>query len=347
MTRQKIGVVGGSGYVGLALTKHFAKSFQVKVIDKNPIPEKVQGRITFERCDIQNYNELESSLSDVDLVIHAAIIQIPLINEAKRLGYEVNVLGTQNLCKVVDKNPLTKGLILMSSWHVFGESGLRGVIDEEFGFRPDKVQERARLYALCKIVQETVVRLYDEFSEKIFGVVRLGTVLGDRMPEKTAANLFISNGLRGETITPYSDSMYRPMLYVDIGDVQKGVELYAKKILNGVICKEANSLHHVVNLCWPEPVTVFELAEIVRDLVIKCTNGKIKPEIKIVDTGHPSFFAAGDKKLMKVDISKARGFLGLRNLVSPNKSLERVIRKRINKMNFVENYSNKTEGCRA
>ena len=347
MTRHKIGVVGGSGFVGLALAKHLAKSFQVKVVDKNPIPEKVQDRIWFERCDIQKYNEVEFSLSDVDLVIHAAIIQIPLINKAKRLGYEVNVLGTQNLCRVVDKNPLIKGLILMGSWHVFGESKLRGVINEEFGFRPDRVQERARLYALCKIAQETIVRLYDEFSEKIFGVVRLGTVLGDGMPEKTAANLFISEGLRGEAITPYKNSMYRPMLYVDMGDVKKSIESYAKKILDGEVFNEENSLHHVVNLCWPEPVTVFELAEIVRDLVIKCTNGKIMPEIKILDTGQPSFFAAGDKKLMRVDISKARGFLGLENPISPYKSLERVIRKRINKMNLVDNHSNKTEGSRA
>jgi nucleoside-diphosphate-sugar epimerase len=342
MTKHKIGVVGGSGYIGFALAKYLSKSFQVKVVDKNPLPEKVQGRIIFERCDIREFNEVKNSLSDVDLVIHAAIVQIPLINEAKRLGYEVNVLGTQNLCKVADKNPRIKGLILIGSWHVFGESGLKGVINEEFGFRPDRVQERARLYALCKIAQETVVRVHDEFSEKVFGLVRLGTVLGDKMPEKTAANLFIFKGLRGEAITPYKDSMYRPMLYIDIGDVQKGVELYAKKILNGETCNETNSLHHIVNLCWPEPVTIFELAEMVRDLVIKCSNGKIKPEIKVVDTGQSSFFVAGDKKLMKVDITKAKGFLGLKNLVSPNMSLERVIRKRISKMNLVENDSNKT-----
>jgi nucleoside-diphosphate-sugar epimerase len=331
MTGKKIGVVGGSGFVGLALAKHFAKDFEVKVVDRNPIREEIQKKITFEQCDIRNFDKLESCLSDVDLVIHSAIIQIPLINQMKRLGYEVNVSGTENICKIVDKNPRIKGLILMSSWHVFGESGLKGVIDEGFGFRPDKVQDRARTYALCKIAQETVVRLYDEFSEKIFGVVRQGTVLGDGMPEKTAANLFISSGLKGEKITPYNDSMYRPMLYVDIGDVQKGVESYSKKILDGVICKEANSLHHVVNLWWPVPITVLELAEKVRELVIKITNGKIKPEIKIVDTGRQSFFGVEDKKMMKFDISKARDLMELVNMVSPNKSLENVIRKRLKK----------------
>jgi nucleoside-diphosphate-sugar epimerase len=35
-------------------------------------------------------------------------------------------------------------------------------------------------------------------SEKIFGIIRMGTVLGDGMLEKTAANIFIERALRGE-----------------------------------------------------------------------------------------------------------------------------------------------------
>ncbi len=329
MTKYKIGIVGGSGFIGLALAEHLAKSFEVKVVDKNP-PKAVLENAEFERCDIRKYDEVEQSILDTDLVIHAAIVQIPLINEEKKLGYEVNILGTQNVCKVVEENPSVKGLILTSSWHVFGESGLRGIITEEFGFRPDKVQDRARLYALCKVSQETIVRFYDELSDKIFGVVRMGTVLGEGMPEKTAANLFISKGLKGEAITPYKDSMYRPMLYVDIGDVQKGFELYAKKILNGEIRKSGNSIHHIVNLCWSKPVTILELAEMTQDLITRLTHGKVNPKMEIVDVGQPSVFASEDKKLMRVDISKARDFLGLENMVSPYESLERIIKKRIN-----------------
>ena len=334
MVKHKIGIVGGSGFVGLALAEHLSKSFRVKIVDKN-LPESISENVEFETCDIRKYEEVERSLSDVNLVIHTAIVQIPLINEQKKLGYEVNILGTQNLCKAADENPSIKGLILTSSWHVFGESGLRGIITEEFGFRPDKVQDRARLYALCKVAQETIVRFYDELSKKIFGVVRMGTVLGDKMPEKTAANLFISKGLKGEAITPYKDSMHRPMLYVDISDVQKGFDSYVKKILNGEIGKVGNSIHHVVNLCWPEPVTILELAEMTKNLIIKWTYGKVKPKIQIVDTGRPSVFASEDKKLMRVDMSKARGFLGLENLVSPHESLEKVIKKRINQTSLL------------
>lgn len=334
MIKNKIGIVGGSGFIGSALAEYLTKSFQVKVVDKNP-PKAISEDIEFEQCDIRKYNEIAQSLSDVNLVIHTAIIQIPLINEKKRLGYEVNILGTQNVCKVADENPLIKGLILTSSWHIFGESGLRGIITEEFGFRPDKVQDRARQYALCKVAQETIVRLYDELSKKTFGVIRMGTVLGNRMPEKTAANLFVSKGLKGETITPYKDSMHRPMLYVDISDIQKGFELYAKKILDGEICKMGNSIHHIVNLCWPEPVTILELARMIKDLITKLTFNKVNPKIEIVDTGQPSVFTSEDKNLMRVDVSKARGFLGLENLVSPYESLETIIKKRITQTNLL------------
>lgn len=338
MIKHKIGIVGGSGFIGSALAEYLTRSFRVKVVDRNR-PKAISKNIEFERCDIRRYDEVEQSLLDVNLVIHAAIVQIPLINEEKKLGYEVNILGTQNVCRVADENPSIKGLILTSSWHVFGESGLRGTITEEFGFRPDKVQDRARLYALCKVAQEIIVRFYDELSEQIFGVVRMGTVLGDRMPEKTAANLFISKGLKGEAITPYKDSMHRPMLYVDISDVQKGFESYAKKILNGEIRKAENSIHHIVNLCWPEPVTILELAEMTRDLITRWTYGKVNPKIEIVDTGQSCVFVSGDKKLISVDISKARGFLGLENLVSPHESLERIIRKRISQIDLLESFS--------
>ena len=326
---KRIGILGGAGFVGSALARHLSKSFLVKILDMKPMPKDLKGKMEYKQCDVRRYSDVKRGLKDVELVIHAAIVQIPLINEAKRLGYEVNILGTQNVCEVVDQNPSINGMILTGSWHVMGERELRGVIDEEFGFRPDKVEERARLYTLCKIGQETIVRVYDEMSEKIYGVIRTGTVLGKGMPEKTAASIFITNGLKGEPLTPYKHSMHRPMLYTDVNDVRRAFEAYAKKILNGEIRKEGTSLSHIVNLCWPLPITILELAEMTRDAIIKYSNGEIKPRIEIVDTGQPILFAPKGKDLMKVDVSKAKSLLGIERPRNPTETVEKLIKEKI------------------
>jgi len=322
----KIGIVGGAGFIGSALARHLSRSFKVKVLDKTSIP-KLKEELEFQRCDIRKYDDLERGLRDVDLVIHSAIVQIPQINEEKRLGYEVNVLGTQNVCEVVERNPRLRGMILTGSWHVVGERELRGVIDEEFGFRPDKVEERAHLYALCKIAQETVVRVFDEVSDKVYGVIRMGTVLGGGMPEETAASIFIRKGLEGKPLTPFRHSMYRPMLYVDVGDVCRAFEVCGRRILDGEMGKAG--VPNVVNLYWPEPITILELAGMVRDSIVKHSGGKIRPEVEVVDRGEPVLFTPEDKELIKIDISRVRDFLGLEGLTDPRDSIDRLVGERL------------------
>jgi len=322
-----IAVVGGSGYIGGAIARELSREFSVKIVDVSEPGWNLRDYpVSFAKCDIRAFNDVLECLKDVDLVVHTAIVQIPRINEERRLGYEVNVLGTQNVCEAVYRSPCARGLVLTGSWHVFGESGLEGVLDEGFGYRPDRVEDRARLYALSKVIQEAIVRYYDEMSDKVFGVVRLGTVLGEGMPKGTAANIFIEKGLRGEPLTPFKHSMYRPMLYVDVNDAVKAFKVYVKKVLDGEVSKSGSSLHRVLNLMYPEPVTILELAEIVRDVIAELTGGAVVPRIEVVDQGLPSLFAPDAKRRFKVDVSKTLSFLGLDRLTSPRESIERIVR---------------------
>jgi len=324
--RHKIAIMGGSGFVGRRLARHFLERFDVKIVDVKPPPQELKRLTTHVRCDVRNYWEVENGLDDVDLVIHTAIVQIPLINENKSLGYEVNVIGTQNVCEAVEKNPRIKGMILAGTWHTIGERDLQGMIDEEFGFRPDKVESRARLYALSKMAQEAIVRYYDERSAKIYGIIRMGTVLGNDMPLETAANIFIKNGLMGEPITPFRHSMYRPMLYVDVRDVCRAYEIYASSILSAKRKKGESSLADIVNVYYPQPMTILDLAEAVRRLIIKCTNGKIRPKVEILDKGIPPLFQKDDKYKIRVNMERARTLLGLKKLRSPEESLMEIVK---------------------
>jgi len=136
------------------------------------------------------------------IVVHTGIVQILTINEQKRLGLEVNFLGTYNVSRAVDENSKIKGMILASTWHLMGEAGLSGVINEEISYRPDKVENKARLYVFSKIVQEVIVRYHNEMSDKVFGVIRLGTVIGRGMSEKTAVKTFARQALSGQVRNP-------------------------------------------------------------------------------------------------------------------------------------------------
>jgi len=319
-----IGIIGGSGYIGSSLARHLSSRFNVTILDRKP-PEHDFGG-SFMTCDIRNLSSLVKNLDNLDLVINTAIVQIPEINRDKRLGYEVNVLGIQNLCQAVESSTSVKGLLHTSSWHVFGETDLRGIIDEGFGYHPDKIDQRARFYALCKIAQETTIRLTSEMSSKSYGVVRLGTVLGERMPEQTAANIFIRNALKGEPITPFAHTQHRPMLYVDIQDVCKGFENFTQRILED---ETSNRSITTVNLIAPYPITIIELARIVRKNVLKFSRMRIKPRIEVIDKGTKSLYSTADKQLLKVDITKARKFLGLRKLRDPETTIENLVKERV------------------
>jgi nucleoside-diphosphate-sugar epimerase len=325
-----VAITGGAGFIGSSVADWFSRQFSVRILDKEDTARRISRGIDFVECDVRNSEQVIRGLEDIDVVVHAAILQIPKINENKRLGYEVNVVGTHNVCEAVRNSRSVKGLVLIGSWHTIGETNPGRVVDERFGFRPDMVEERARNYALCKMAQEAILRLHDEESqEKTYGIVRIGTALGENMPKETAANIFIEEALRGEPITPYEHSMYRPMLYVDVLDVCRGLESFALKILNGNLRKSGSSLENTVNVYYPEPVTILELADIVRTSVIEFSSGKIRPEVAVVKTGKQSLFNPEDKKMITVDLGKARALLGLQELSSPKEVIDRIVKDRI------------------
>jgi nucleoside-diphosphate-sugar epimerase len=329
MDYNTIGITGGSGYIGSSLAKKLSDNYNITLIDVKPPKGPLPKNTSFLQCDITKEDQVRKATEKLNLIIHTAIIQIPTINEQKKLGYEVNVIGTQNICKATYENPNIRGLILSGSWHTIGEKELTGVIDEEFGFRPDKVEERARLYALSKMAQESIVRFYDEMTEKVFGIIRMGTVLGEGMPEKTAANIFIQNGIIGKALTPFKQSMYRPMLYVDVNDICEAYKRFATKILTNQVTKNGNSATHIFNVYYPEPITILELAQITEQAYIEHSKGKIKPQINIIDNNQPSVFTKEDKFNIKVNAKKAMDFLEIKKLKSPKESIEEMVKERL------------------
>lgn len=326
--KHRVAVVGGAGYIGSAIAVRLERMCDVTIVDNRSPPSALVAKgIDHKSCDIVDYDQTREALGGVEFVIHTAIVQIPMINEQKQLGYQVNIVGTQNVCRAVDEIESIKGMILVGSWHVFGEHGMSGVVDEEFGFRPDHVDERARLYALCKVGQEAITRIYAAMSDKVYAVIRVGTVLGEGMPEKTAARIFITRGVNGQSLTPFKHDMHRPMLYVDIDDVCRMCEIYVSRVLEGNL----DSLPRMVNLFWPEPITIIDLAKEVRDSVLRLSNGTIRPEIEVIDRGLPTPHTPEARERIKADVTRALGLLGSASLTRPSQAIDRIVARYLEK----------------
>jgi len=86
-------------------------------------------------------------------------------------------------------------------------------------------------------------------------------------------------------------------------------------------------LAHIMNVYYPSPITILDLARIVQRTVMKVTNNTIQPKIEVVDTGQKPLFNEDDKSKIKVNIKKAIEFLGLSRLKSPEESIEEIVRK--------------------
>ncbi len=300
----EIAVVGGSGFVGGSIAKFLSKENTVRVVDINPSAEDV----TFKKCDVLDYKLLEDCLKDCEVIIDSHIIQIPRINEIKELAFNVNVNGTRNVCEVCRKND--SKLILTGTWHIYGEPPFeKKSIDEDYGYHPERVSERAEFYVINKIMQEMWVRSYSKMYGIKAGILRLSTVLGEGMPEKTAANIFINQALNNKDITPFRSTRYRPMLYVDINDVNEAINRLIKIL---------NSKCEIIHIAHQEPITILELGQMIKRL------SNSNSEVKVVDNADDDF-EPEDKNYCYMDLTRLKKSLEMEKLISTEESLKRII----------------------
>ena len=153
----------GTGVVGTPLANYLNKHFQVRTISRSYQPPSLRKhKIPHKICDITNFNKLKRVIGNPFLIIHTAMASIPEINENKETGYEVNVGGTQNICKLVSQNPNISALIFLSTMRVFGERDYCDLINEESTLKPNANRKLSRPYILSKIAGESIVKLFDE-----------------------------------------------------------------------------------------------------------------------------------------------------------------------------------------
>ncbi len=122
---KKVGIIGGSGFIGSYITKRFLeKGFEVKVSTTNiSKQEKYEHLMNLDFSDhlyiselhVENKTELKEFVKDCDIVIHGGTPFQLDFKDAKTELFDPTINGTKNFLEVIKETPTIDKVVLIAS----------------------------------------------------------------------------------------------------------------------------------------------------------------------------------------------------------------------------------------
>ncbi|WP_269225960.1 NAD-dependent epimerase/dehydratase family protein [Flavobacterium eburneipallidum] len=162
----KILLTGANGFLGGVVVHELGKNHQIITLSRSVGDYKVN----LDKV-IPNFE------NSFDLVIHSAgkAHVLPKTFEERQQFYEVNVVGTKNLLKGLEKSNLPKQFVFISSVSVYGQDFGEN-INEEFSLNAKDP------YGLSKIEAEVLILEWCKINNVICTILRLPLLVGENPP---------------------------------------------------------------------------------------------------------------------------------------------------------------------
>jgi len=292
-------VTGGAGYVGAVLVpKLLQQGYRVKVLDlylygdhvldavrDNPMLVQIKG-------DIRDRSLLESSLTDVDAIIHLACISNdPSFELDPSLGRSINYDAFVLLVEVAKLRGV-KRFIYASSSSVYGIKDEENVT-EDLPLQP--LTDYSKYKALC---EEILLR--ERAPGFVTLILRPATVCGysPRLRLDLSVNILTNQAVNNKKVTVFGGEQKRPNIHIDdVTDLYVNALAWPAEAIDGKTFNAGYENHKVI-----------EIAEMVRRIV--------GDQVDIVTTptdDHRSYHISSEK------IRKELGFV-------PRRTIEDAIR---------------------
>ncbi len=296
-------VTGGAGFLGSHLIdKLMQAGEEVICIDnyftgKKENIKKWQGHPNFEliRHDVTEPIQLE-----IDKIWHLACPASPLhyqLNPIKTS--KTSFLGTYNMLGLARR--VKAKFLLASTSEVYGDPNISPQ-SETYNGNVNTTGIRS-CYDEGKRISETLCSDYKRIHNLDIRIIRIFNTYGPRMQpnDGRVVSNFISQAIKGDSLTIYgSGEQTRSFCFVD--DLIEGMV----KLMESDICTP-------INIGNPSPITILQLAEIIRN--------KINPEIDFVFKPLPQ----DDPLQREPNIEKATRELNWKPYISFEKGLEETI----------------------
>ncbi|PIQ18829.1 MAG: dihydroflavonol 4-reductase, partial [Flavobacteriaceae bacterium CG18_big_fil_WC_8_21_14_2_50_34_36] len=122
---KKIGIIGGSGFIGSYITKQFLENgFEVKVSATNIKREdKYEHLMELENAEnlyiselnVENKAALCDFVNDCDIVVHSGTPFQLNFNDAQKELFDPTIKGTENFLQVINETPSIEKVVIIAS----------------------------------------------------------------------------------------------------------------------------------------------------------------------------------------------------------------------------------------
>jgi len=200
----KVFITGGGGFIGRHLARYLSQNnFEITIFDdlSNSTEELVRsiGNVDFVKGDIRDYELLEKSMKNHELVIHlAAKTSVSDSKENQENIMDVNVNGSLNVIKSCKNCNISK-FIVASSAAVYGEGRKNKPHNEDTPTTPISA------YGNSKLMMENDIKEFSRTSNLDSIILRLFNVYGKGQSDVYAGVIkkFVNSARDNKPITIY------------------------------------------------------------------------------------------------------------------------------------------------
>ncbi|MFY0626276.1 MAG: SDR family oxidoreductase [Reichenbachiella sp.] len=290
MTKKRVLITGGAGFLGSHLCDRFLKEGCHVIAMDNLITGSLDNiehlfpneSFEFHNHDVSKYVHVAGEL---DYIMHFASPASPIDYLKMPIQtLKVGSLGTHNLLGLAKAK--SARMLIASTSEVYGDPLVHPQTEEYWG-NVNPVGPRG-VYDEAKRFQEAITMGYHTFHGVETRIVRIFNTYGPRMrlDDGRVLPAFIGQALRGEDLTAFGDgSQTRSFCYVD-------------DLVEGIYRLLLSDCADPVNIGNPDEITINQFAE----EILKLTDSKSKIIYKPLPTDDP--------KQRQPNINKAKELLG-------------------------------------
>jgi nucleoside-diphosphate-sugar epimerase len=301
MSRQRILVSGGSGFLGSHLCERLLKDgHEVVCLDNffTGARANIEHLLDDHRFELVRHDVTEPITMEVDQVYHLACPASPIHYQRNPVRtIRTAVEGTLNMLDLARE--VRARILIASTSEVYGDP-IEHPQQETYWGNVNPIGPRS-VYDESKRYSEALVMAYHRYRGVNTHLARIFNTYGPRLDpaDGRVISNFLMQGLRGEPLTVYGDGQ------------QTRSFCYVSDLIEAIVRLSRTDEHLPVNIGNPSEFTVLECAKEVIE-VTGCVSG-IRHESAVED----------DPTRRRPDITKARELLGWEPTITLREGLEK------------------------